>query len=152
MEVIWGDYTRTLNGSRRPSLDEEMTDILCERMSNIYYDLEHIRSAGTTHIRFGKSTSSQVMPRTSPDLAAVNIVNCSASAAVAESHPKVLAYVKNHNLGLEVPSRFGSVMRKYLPDFIVLVDDGHGPDDLLHLVVEIKGSPAAISLWPTHDL
>ncbi len=25
------------------------------------------------------------------------------------------------------------------PDFIVLVDDGHGPDDLLHLVVETKG-------------
>ncbi|MEI2623699.1 MAG: hypothetical protein V9G23_07205 [Giesbergeria sp.] len=51
----------------------------------------------------------------------------------------MLAYVKNHNLGLEVPYRFGSVMRKYLPDFIVLVDDGHGPDDPLHLVVEIKG-------------
>ena len=33
----------------------------------------------------------------------------------------------------------GSEVRKYLPDFIVLVDDGHGPDDLLHLVVEIKG-------------
>ena len=29
--------------------------------------------------------------------------------------------------------------RKYLPDFIVLVDDGHGDDDLLHLIVEIKG-------------
>jgi type III restriction enzyme len=58
---------------------------------------------------------------------------------VAESHPKVLAYVKNHNLGLEVPYRFGSVMRKYLPDFVVLVDDGHGPADPLHLVVEIKG-------------
>jgi type III restriction enzyme len=58
---------------------------------------------------------------------------------VAESHPNVLAYVKNHNLGLEVPYRFGSVMRKYLPDFIVLIDDGHGADDLLHLVVEIKG-------------
>ena len=28
---------------------------------------------------------------------------------------------------------------KYLPDFIVLVDDGHGDDDLLHLIVEIKG-------------
>ena len=24
-------------------------------------------------------------------------------------------------------------------DFIVLVDDGRGPDDLLHLIVEIKG-------------
>ena len=51
----------------------------------------------------------------------------------------VRAYVKNHNLGLEVPYRYGSETRKYLPDFIVLVDDGHGADDLLHLVVEIKG-------------
>jgi type III restriction enzyme len=42
---------------------------------------------------------------------------------VAESHPKVRAYVKNHNLGLEVPYRYGSQRRKYLPDFIVLVDD-----------------------------
>jgi len=58
---------------------------------------------------------------------------------VAESHPRVKAYVKNHNLGLEVPYRYGSEMRRYLPDFIVLVDDGRGDDDLLHLVVEIKG-------------
>ncbi|MGH8063769.1 MAG: BPTD_3080 family restriction endonuclease [Candidatus Entotheonellia bacterium] len=58
---------------------------------------------------------------------------------VAESHPRVKAYVKNHNLGLEVPYRYGSETRKYIPDFIVLVDDGHGDDDLLHLIVEIKG-------------
>lgn len=58
---------------------------------------------------------------------------------VAESHPKVRAYVKNHNLGLEVPYRYGSEMRKYLPDFVVRVDDGHGDDDLLNLIVEIKG-------------
>ena len=58
---------------------------------------------------------------------------------VAENHPRVRAYVKNQNLGLEVPYRYGSEMRTYLPDFIVLVDDGHGDDDLLHLVVEIKG-------------
>jgi len=56
---------------------------------------------------------------------------------VAESHPKVKAYVKNHNLGLEVPYRYGSEMRTYLPDFIVLTDDGH--DNLLNLIVEIKG-------------
>jgi type III restriction enzyme len=30
-------------------------------------------------------------------------------------------------------------MRTYLPDFIVLVDDGHGEIDPLHLIVEIKG-------------
>jgi type III restriction enzyme len=57
---------------------------------------------------------------------------------VAEGHPRVQAYVKNHNLGLEVPYRYGSETRRYLPDFIVLVDDGHG-DDLLHLIIEIKG-------------
>lgn len=58
---------------------------------------------------------------------------------VVEKHPRVLSYVKNHSLGLEVPYRFGSVMRKYRPDFVVLVDDGRGPADPLHLIVEIKG-------------
>ncbi|MBK8639355.1 MAG: DEAD/DEAH box helicase family protein [Chromatiaceae bacterium] len=58
---------------------------------------------------------------------------------VVEAHPQVCAYVKNHNLGFEVPYRYGSEMRRYLPDFIVLVDDGHGDDDPLHLIVEIKG-------------
>lgn len=58
---------------------------------------------------------------------------------VAEGHPRVRAYVKNHNLGLEVPYRYGSETRRYRPDFIVLVDDGHGDEDLLHLIVEIKG-------------
>jgi len=58
---------------------------------------------------------------------------------VAERHPRVRAYVKNHNLGLDVPYRFGSENHNYRPDFIVRVDDGHGDDDLLNLVVEIKG-------------
>jgi type III restriction enzyme len=58
---------------------------------------------------------------------------------VAENHPKVLSYVKNHNLGLEVPYRFVAEMRKYRPDFIVLIDDGNGIKDPLHLIVEIKG-------------
>jgi len=58
---------------------------------------------------------------------------------IAESHPKVLAYTKNHNLGLEVPYRFGSAHRTYFPDFIVQVDDGRGKDNPLNLIVEIKG-------------
>ena len=58
---------------------------------------------------------------------------------VVESHPRVRAYVKNHALGLEVPYRYGSRTRRYLPDFVVLVDDGRGDDDLLRLVVEVKG-------------
>ena len=58
---------------------------------------------------------------------------------VVEAHPRVRAYVKNHNLGLEVPYHAGSDARVYLPDFIVRVDDGHGEDDPLNLVIEIKG-------------
>jgi type III restriction enzyme len=58
---------------------------------------------------------------------------------VAEAHPKVKAYVKNHNLGLEVPYRYASETRTYIPDFIVRVDDGRGDKDLLNLIVEIKG-------------
>jgi type III restriction enzyme len=58
---------------------------------------------------------------------------------VAERHPRVRAYVKNHNLGLEVPYRYQAQMRTYRPDFIVRVDDGHSDGDLLNLVVEIKG-------------
>ena len=57
---------------------------------------------------------------------------------VAESHPSVKAYVKNHNLGLEVLYRYGSEMRHYRPDFVVLVDDGHKDEDLVHLIVETK--------------
>lgn len=57
----------------------------------------------------------------------------------AEAHPKVVSYVKNHNLGFEVPYLIGAETHRYLPDFILRVDDGYGPDDLLYLVVEIKG-------------
>jgi type III restriction enzyme len=56
-----------------------------------------------------------------------------------EQHPRVRAYVKNHGLGFEVPYLYMGQRRQYRPDFIVQVDDGRGPDDPLHLVVEIKG-------------
>lgn len=58
---------------------------------------------------------------------------------VAEAHPQVLAYVKNHNLGFEVPYLMAGEVRRYRPDFILRVDDGHGPDKPLNLIVEIKG-------------
>jgi type III restriction enzyme len=56
---------------------------------------------------------------------------------VVEAHPRVRAYVKNQSLGFQVPYRYGSNMRRYLPDFIVRVDDGR--KDLLNLIVEVKG-------------
>ncbi len=45
--------------------------------------------------------------------------------------------MKNHSLGFEVPYLMGSTPRRYLPDFIVRIDDGK--PDPLNLIVEIKG-------------
>lgn len=58
---------------------------------------------------------------------------------VAESHPRVIRYVKNHNLGIEVPYNAGKEAKRYRPDFILQIDDGNGEDDLLNLIVEVKG-------------
>jgi type III restriction enzyme len=96
----------------------------------------------TAHVRF--NTSASLRWETSSERCHINWIVLDSDwegefCRVAEAHPKVRAYVKNHNLGLEVPYRYGSETRKYIPDFIVLVDDGRGDNDLLHLVVEIKG-------------
>ena len=60
-------------------------------------------------------------------------------ARVAEQHPRVICYVKNQGLGLEIPYKDGSMARSYIPDFIVQIDDGRGAGDPLHLVGEVKG-------------
>ena len=60
-------------------------------------------------------------------------------ARVAEQHSSVISYVKNQGLGLEIPYKDGSMARAYIPDFIVQIDDGHGTDDPLNLIVEVKG-------------
>ncbi len=60
-------------------------------------------------------------------------------ARVAEDHTQVIGYVKNQGLGLEVPYKDGSTARTYIPDFIVQIDDGHGANDPLNLIVEVKG-------------
>jgi len=60
-------------------------------------------------------------------------------ARVAEQHDRVISYVKNQGLGFEIPYKDGTAARMYIPDFIVKIDDGHGTDDPLHLIVEVKG-------------
>lgn len=64
-------------------------------------------------------------------------------ARVAQSHPRGPSYVKNQGLGLEVPYLHSSTPRKYIPDFIVQIDDGlvtsEGMPDPLNLIIEVKG-------------
>lgn len=57
-----------------------------------------------------------------------------------ESMPEVLAYVKNQNLGFTIPYTLAGEEHKYIPDFIVLLNDGRGPDDPLHVIVEVTGA------------
>ena len=96
----------------------------------------------TAHVRF--ETTKTHRYETDPRRCHVNWIVLDSSweeefCRVVEAHPQVLSYVKNHNLGLEVPYLHGSEQRTYIPDFIVLIDDGQGPDDPLRLVVDIKG-------------
>ncbi|MGH8719350.1 MAG: restriction endonuclease, partial [Burkholderiales bacterium] len=131
-----------------------LADMACERiMAGITRELIGKRpikavldpynpTGSTAHVRFNTSRMSRW--ETDARRCHINWIVLDSNweaefCRVAESHPSVRAYVKNHNLGFEVPYRYGSEIRKYRPDFIVLVDDGHGENDLLHLVIEIKG-------------
>lgn len=152
----WLDTCLVCKGDTYPALlmYQELADMACNKITAaitrkflgerpIKALLDAYNPIGSTkHVRF--NTSRPDRWETSSRHCHINWVVLDSDwegefCRVAESHPKVRAYVKNHNLGLEVPYRFGSEVRKYIPDFIVRVDDGHGEDDLLNLIVEIKG-------------
>ena len=150
----WLDTCLVCKGGTYPAqlVYQELADMACERIKDainrthigerpIKVLLDSYNPMGSSrHVNF--STSKTRRWQTDSRKCHVNWVVLDSDweaefCRVAESHPKVRAYVKNHNLGLEVPYRYGSNTRAYIPDFIVLVDDGQ--DDPLHLVVEIKG-------------
>ena len=60
-------------------------------------------------------------------------------AQTIEDMDEVVRYVKNHNLGFTIPYTLEGDERNYIPDFIACVDDGHGPEDLLNLLIEVTG-------------
>ena len=60
-------------------------------------------------------------------------------AEALEDMPEVVRYVKNHNLGFTIPYTLNGEEKNYIPDFIACLDDGHGPGDLLNLIVEVTG-------------
>ena len=107
--------------------------------------LDPYNPAGSAdHVAF--ITSKQNLWTTAADKCHINYVVCDSDweaefCRVVERHPATLAYVKNQGLGFEVPylKKDGGETRRYVPDFIVTLDDGRGPDDPVNLVVEIKG-------------
>jgi type III restriction enzyme len=51
----------------------------------------------------------------------------------------VICYAKNHNIGFTIPYSLNGEEHNYIPDFLVRLDDGHGKDDALNLIVEVTG-------------
>ena len=152
----WLDGHLVCKGGTYPAqlMYQELADVACERITRgIVAKLEGERpvkavldpynpAGSTAHVNF--RTSKALRWETAAGRSHVNWAICDSEweaefCRVAESHPRVRAYVKNDNLGFEAPYRFGSEARRYRPDFIVLVDDGRGVEDPLHLVVEVKG-------------
>ncbi|MFA5687745.1 MAG: DEAD/DEAH box helicase family protein [Kiritimatiellales bacterium] len=133
---------------------QELADMTCERITAAITSdmmdkhpvkavLDPYNPAGSTaHVNF--STSKKHRWETDSRKCHINWVVLDSDwegefCRVAETHPRVIAYVKNHGLGLEVPYKYGSETRRYRPDFIVHIDDGRGAEDPLNLIVEIKG-------------
>lgn len=152
----WLDRYLECKGGTYPAqlMYQELADMACDKITAaivahhsderpITVVMDPYNPTGSTaHVNF--NTSKLNRWQTHPDRSHINWVIWDSEweaefCRVVENHPRVKAYVKNHSLGFEVPYRMGSENRKYRPDFIVLVDDGRGEDDLLHLVVEIKG-------------
>ena len=152
----WLEHYLVCKGGTYPAqlLFQELADMACERITagitsammggnSIKAVLDPYNPTGSTiHVNFNTSKTSRW--ETDSRKCHINWVVLDSDweaefCRVAEAHPKVVAYVKNHALGLDVPYRYGSETRRYRPDFIVQIDDGHGPDDLLNLIVEIKG-------------
>jgi type III restriction enzyme len=148
-----GGYLRCTGGTYPAQLlYQEIADMACQRIkAAITAAIEGDRpikaildpynpTGSTAHVNF--TTSKQTRWPTDHRYSHVNWVVCDSDweaefCRVAEGHPRVRAYVKNQGLGLEIPYLYKAIPRKYIPDFIVQIDDGRS--DPLHLVVEIKG-------------
>lgn len=150
----WLDTCLECKGGTYPAqlIYQELADMACERITAaITRSLEGERpikavldpynpTGSTSYVNFNTSKTSRW--QTDSRKCQINWVILDSDweaefCRVAEAHPQVRAYVKNQNLGLEVPYRYGSNMRTYLPDFIVQINDGQ--PEPLNLIVEIKG-------------
>ena len=150
----WLDTCFTCAGGASPAQLKYKTlaDIACEKIATAitraHLDARPVKAlldaynptGSTRHVNF--TTSKKTRWQTSADTCHINWAICDSDweaefCRVLENHPRVRAWVKNLGLGFEIPYRVGAQSHRYLPDFIVLVDDGR--PDPLHLVVEIKG-------------
>ena len=151
----WLDEYLVCKGKTYPALllYRELGDMACERIdaaiTRAHRDDRKVTAAldpfnpwGST--AFVNFTTTRDVRRTDARKCHINFAALDSDwegefCRVVERHYKTLAYVKNHNLGLEVPYSIGGIPRRYIPDFIVQVDDKRGENNPLNLIVEVKG-------------
>ena len=56
-----------------------------------------------------------------------------------EDMPEVIGYVKNFGLGFTIPYTLNDQVRQYNADYLVRIEDGHGRENLLTLILEVTG-------------
>lgn len=132
---------------RYPELEDRAVELIfmaCQRGTQgekrIKAILDSYNPSGST--RFVAFNTTKDVWTTAPDKSHVSHVVLDSNweselARVLERNPRVLAYVKNQGMQFEVPYRDGAVPRRYIPDFIVRLDDGGA--EPLNLILETKG-------------
>jgi type III restriction enzyme len=128
----------------------QLTDEVCDLLMGALLDqpngtpiiratLDPFSPEGSTMgVSFTTSKTSRHSPR--PDKSHINWIITDSDwetrfAQVVENHPRVTSYAKNHNLGLEVPYLMEGEPHRYLPDYLIRLDN----DEPTTLVVEVKG-------------
>ena len=138
-----------------------MVDLAARAAEKIYTSIVAARSEGATlkpilrpydtlgstcHLAFD---TARPVWATAPEKCHVNFVVADTDsweqklAQTLEELPAVLRYVKNYNLGFTIPYVDAGRERAYVPDFVAHLDDGHGGDDPLQLIIEVTGQKRA---------
>jgi len=60
-------------------------------------------------------------------------------AYALEEMDEVVRYVKNDHLGFAIPYLIDGQEHQYIPDFIAVINDEKGTEDLLNLIIEVTG-------------
>ena len=159
----WMDqgYLRGL-GEQRPDfavMFHDLRELACDKLNDaivrdavdrnpetsISVQLDDFQPTGSTDpVNFIISRNSKILHETREDRCPVNYAVCDTDwermvCEILEAHPATISYARNYNLAFQVPYVMAGERHDYIPDFLVLLDDGHGPDNPLHLVLEVKG-------------
>ncbi len=105
--------------------------------------IDRFSAEGSTHNVDFLATDKRLY-KTKANKSHINYADCDSDwelhfCRIIEDNPRVISFTRNSGLGFEIPYVYQDQTHRYLPDFIVLIDDGCGIEDLLSLVVEIKG-------------